>query len=625
MNPSFNPVDSGKQTGTAPVNKVDNPRYQHSQGLNKFDLSYQNLFTARYGEITPFFDLECVGRDRVRLRNSYDLRSYTLSSPLLSSLRLKKSYFQVPLSGIMPNTWQYIFSNPVRGNDVPNDVYCQLPLNILVSSLGSALGSADISDRQFLLILCLLSCILSKGSLLNQLGYKINFDFDERFESAFSDASNELNPTSVQLTLPNGDTYRAVDLPSFRTLFYLLIQYPSSAISTTSSFTLFRNALASGINLVPWNMLLPTLNVSKLVAYHFVTSQFYSNDSVDPLYNSELWLANQKALLFDSLDAASTSVSRFFLLNGTRVEYDVFSAHYLNRLCESDFVVSGDLNILYFFLNLFSFDNSLRYGDYFTGARTQPLAVGNTVIDVSGSSVSVVDVNKSLHIQRFLNACNRVGNNIYNYVKGIFGYELPKDYHQPNFIASETDYIGGQEVENTAQEQGNIVTNLRSQKSNYEFEVEIDNPCILLGLMSFECTPAYPFTISRDFLHFDRYDYFNVMMQGVGDQQIYLSEFNSSAGAGNDHFGYQTRYAEYKHRYNVCSGGFVLNLPSWGFVREDKAKSLSVVSIHSQANEFDRFYSSLSYLSMAGYFHFIVSIVNNCEALRPMDMYPSLV
>ena len=79
-------------------------------------MSYQNLLTARYGEITPFFVFDAIGRDRVNLSSSHEVRTTTLQSPMMSSLRMRKTYASMPYSGILPNTWQYIFTNPKKGD-----------------------------------------------------------------------------------------------------------------------------------------------------------------------------------------------------------------------------------------------------------------------------------------------------------------------------------------------------------------------------------------------------------------------------------------------------------------------------------------------------------------------------
>lgn len=636
MNPSNSSVDSGRQAGTAPVNVIDNPKFVNHQGLNQFDLSQQVLFTARYGEVTPFFNMECVGRDRVRLRNSFDLRSYTLKSPLLSSLRMKKSYFQVPLSAILPNTWQYLFTNPLKGNDIPDNAQCRFNLNIFLESLSVTPGdsgsmSSSIQLEYYLKSCVVLSCLFSAGGLLFQLGFKNNFGVDKWLEeNLFSDSTLNLFKDKVTLVSPYDYlTIKVTDKPSLRTLFYSLMEYPDSEIQSHVNVPYVGDLISSLHQFLTKIPVLPTsVNISKVVAYQFLYSQFFTNDKIDNVYNSELFLSNQKALAKEVINSVNTNRQWYYLLNGTSVEYDVYSGYFMDMLitAAADSAATVTFNkFLDFWINTFSIRRSLRYGDYFTGARTQPLAVGNTVVNVANSGVSVVDINKSIHIQRFLNACNRVGSNLINYTKGIFGYEPPKDYHQPSFIASETEFIGGQEVENTSDSnQGNVVTNLRSSSSKFEFDVFIDNPCYIIGVITFECTPAYANTINRDFFHFNRFEYFNPMLQNIGDQPISMREFNSS-GLDDLVFGYQSRYAEYKHRYSECNGGFVFNLPSWAFIKSDDARSISEFLIRSRPDEFDRFYSSLTYCSPAGYYHFIISIVNNVDALRPMEVTPSLL
>ncbi len=636
MNPSNSSIDSGRQAGTAPVNVIDNPKFVNHQGLNQFDLSQQVLFTARYGEVTPFFNMECVGRDRVRLRNSFDLRSYTLKSPLLSSLRMKKSYFQVPLSAILPNTWQYLFTNPLKGNDIPDNAQCRFNIKALIESFSTApsdLSSSEpsVAFEYYLKLCAVCSCLFSSGGLLFQLGYKNIFGFDQWLEdNIFSDSF--VNNIVDKVTFVSPYDYMTItvkDKVSFRTLFYTLMEYPDCEINTTIPINSIVNLVGNlGQYLSKFTSLPTAINISKVVAYQFLYSQFFTNDKIDNVYNSELFLSNQKAIAKEIINSVQQNRQWNYLLNGTYVEYDVYSGYFMDMLTtaasESGNTITFNKS-LDFWINTFSLRRSLRYGDYFTGARTQPLAVGNTVVNVANSGVSVVDINKSIHIQRFLNACNRVGSNLINYTKGIFGYEPPKDYHQPSFIASETEFIGGQEIENTSNtNQGNVVTNLRSSSSKFEFDVFIDNPCYIIGVVTFECTPAYANTINRDFFHFNRYEYFNPMLQNIGDQPITMREFNSS-GLDDSIFGYQSRYAEYKHRYSECNGGFTFNLPSWAFIKSEDARSISEFLIRSRPDEFDRFYSSLSYCSPAGYYHFIISIVNNVDALRPMEVTPSLL
>lgn len=658
LNPSNSKPDSGQVAGTAPSNVLNNPIAYNNQGSNTFDLSYLNPLTARYGEVTPFFHMEGLGRDRILLKSSHDLRSYTLSSPLMTSVIMRKSYFQMPLAGIMPNTWQYIFTNPTKGDDIPDDALSFFNLETLRTSLSTFVkaysngaSDNDTFDNVHFKALLLLYLLTSKGSLLDYLGVQYHPYSDSidgtivGIDTAIEDLINTLPADlSISYSVDNWGVEGSNDLvilhcdgtlSSKRSLFYAMLEHPdytSTTIGVKSSVTSFisfltsfetRNANSFALDL--------EVNPFRLAAYQMICSQFFSNDKVDGIYNSELWLSNMKSLVYSAIPL---NIAKTFILNGVPVYYDVLSNHFLSKMSQ-DSRLANPLT-LYFWFNLLTFRRSLRYGDYFTGARPKPLAVGDVNIDVNGSAfnsltVNAVDVNRNLWIQRFLNAANRVGSNLVNYTKGIFGYEPPKDYHQPNYIASESTRIGGNEIDNTSgvagadgvTTQGIVNVNLRSSGSDVSFDIFIDNPCIILGLVTFEAVPCYSSCIEKIATHKDRYDMFNPYMQHIGDQQILTQEFNSHHKK-NMVFGYACRYAEYKYRYSMQHGGFNTNLPSWSFDGRFDSTSINEDVIRSKPADFDKFYKSLQYASLPNYFHFIISFANSVQANRAMQFFPDL-
>lgn len=663
LNPSYSKPDSGQVAGTAPSNVLNNPGAFNNQGSNTFDLSYLNPLTARYGEVTPFFHMEGLGRDRILLKSSHDLRSYTLSSPLMTSVIMRKSYFQMPLAGIMPKTWQYIFTNPTKGDDIPDDALSFFNLETLRQNLVSFITSyeaqaGDKFDNIHFKAILVLYLLVSKGSLLDYLGVQyhpyskpISLDdqtFPYGFDSVIDNMVVNLPPLSISFNVDtwgvegsNGVVTISVphngSLEDKRNFFYSLLEHPDYVSNDTSGsfkqfYDVFKLFLSTYESTYPNDFALDLeVNPFRLAAYQMVCSQFFSNDKVDGIYNSELWLSNMKSLVYSVIP---TTTEKSFTLNGVPVFYDVLSNHYLSILSQKDRLVN--VNALYFWFNLLSYRRSLRYGDYFTGARPKPLAVGDVNIDVNGSAlnsltVNAVDVNRNLWIQRFLNAANRVGSNLVNYTKGIFGYEPPKDYHQPNYIASESTRIGGNEIDNTSgvagsdgvTTQGTVNVNLRSSGSDVAFDIYIDNPCIILGLVSFEAVPCYSACIEKIATHKDRYDMFNPYMQHIGDQQILTQEFNSQHKK-NMVFGYACRYAEYKYRYSMQHGGFNTNLPSWSFDGRFDSTSINEDVIRSKPADFDKFYKSLQYASLPNYFHFIISFANSVQANRAMQFFPDL-
>lgn len=60
-------------------------------------LGYQFFTTNRFGEISPFFWMENIDGDKkLHLNSASKVDSYTLKSPLMQDIKLKKDLFYVP-------------------------------------------------------------------------------------------------------------------------------------------------------------------------------------------------------------------------------------------------------------------------------------------------------------------------------------------------------------------------------------------------------------------------------------------------------------------------------------------------------------------------------------------------
>lgn len=191
MNPINSSAHDGVTANTTPSNPINDPGVTNRQGLNTFDLTAQNALTARYGEITPFFYSVGVPDDRTTLQPSHMLRTYTFGSPLLSTMRMHVQNFSVPLSAIMPNTWDLIYKNPVRGDDVPDDALCGVNLYTLQTHLAQCLfnlhasiTALDTVDKKFAAALKALPYMMlyynafSVGGLFHYLGISANYEDD---------------------------------------------------------------------------------------------------------------------------------------------------------------------------------------------------------------------------------------------------------------------------------------------------------------------------------------------------------------------------------------------------------------------------------------------------------------
>ena len=109
-------------TGAVSGNTQNTPTANVPRTRSTFKLEYHLFDTHRFGEYHPHYVEEGVKEDILPIRSSHNIISYTLKSPLMQNITLKKDYFNVPMECILPLNWEKFFDNPVRGDDVAIDV-----------------------------------------------------------------------------------------------------------------------------------------------------------------------------------------------------------------------------------------------------------------------------------------------------------------------------------------------------------------------------------------------------------------------------------------------------------------------------------------------------------------------
>lgn len=646
---------------------------------SKFDLSYHHFLTPSYGRITPFLKIEGVSGDDLTIRTNSKIRSYTLKSPLLSDVYMQKDYFAVPMECILPQNWNKIFTNPVIGDDVvANDCNCLINpslinfsdmINLAFSSFEKGAGWLPHKGLNALFI-C--EKFLSKGSLFSLMGINLwsclqiqnstitdaplnvdlqiadNSDFDDiedlilgwlrayclsntnPITCKYIELDSSLGPGFAEKTKsfsPSyvGDTTYFEDFLDFAREHYLT-NFEKSGVTSEYSFSKGNVAYA------PINM---NLNISSIVAYQIVCAHYFTNDRIDYIYSAELYRQMMRSFCWEY-------DSRKFSYNGVPTFYDELSAKWINDAMSTANLLASSSSLhfyksWYYIYNLLSFNNSLRFSDYFTGARLTPLAVGNTDISVNANVVSVIDVTRNIQIQRFLNLVNKTGRKVEEYGAKLFGTYVKPDFHNPSYLGKVRDKVVSYETENTSDAQQtksvSVTSSFNQTSSNFAFEFHCDRPSIIIGVCSFDIPRVYSRIIERDALHYDRFDYFNPFMQFIGDQEVKRIEISPSVGSNwNEPWGYQSRYAEYKTRLPICSGGFSKQnvLPSWQFVADsdmntEYAQNIDPSYIRSRRSELDKFYLSLTGESPATRFHFIVDMHNNIDAKRNMVANPNIL
>lgn len=377
------------------------------------------------------------------------------------------------------------------------------------------------------------------------------------------------------------------------------------------------------------------VNIAKVLAYQLSVAQYFTNDAVDNIFTSELYMQNLRASMYPTREGSITSTEPVFTYNGVSTEYDYISyGGFYYSLLSSDNAtgivarqqVVGSL--------LFLMRRSLRFGDKFATTRPRMLAVGQLEINVTDGAVSPIDVTINLLAQRYLNAANHIGSGFLPYYASMFGV-VPSDTGViPRFLAHRKIVLQSQITNNTAENQGYQTTNLVGYSDNNAFDVFIDDFGFIISVMSFDVLPVYTSGIDDCYYFFDRFDYFNPMMQNIGDQPLFVSELSGNPNDLTRIFGYLMRNSEYKYKVSRAHGafvndlpGFLMKYPTWEFVDPNDQNNLRISPefIRDKAMYLDQLIPQTTGYSPAQYYHFAVACVNQVHSARKIQRTPSVL
>lgn len=377
------------------------------------------------------------------------------------------------------------------------------------------------------------------------------------------------------------------------------------------------------------------INIGKILAYQQIVSQYYTNDKIDNIFSSELFMQLLRGVMYPSKDG-SFSREPIFDYNGVATEYDYISAGgFFQSLISNE--ITGKCNRQFVWMTLMLLlRRSLRYGDYFSTARVEMLAVSDQLnIATTGSMVSPIDITKGLLMQRYLNAANYIGQGFLSYMASEYGVKPSDTGVVPRFISHRKVELQNHITNNTANDQGAQTTNLVGYTDSNAFDVFIDDFGYLITLMSYDVLPVYKSGIENTYYIADRFDYFNPMLQGIGDQAIRSSELMGNPSLYNDGFGWTMRNAEYKYKISkahgaFCNGlnGFMLSYPIQAYrtsLSGNLELNIDPNFIRDKAIYIDPVITHATGTSPANYYHFIVACVNEVKAARKIQATPGVL
>lgn len=389
---------SDQSSGFVAGNKQNEAGGASLRNRSRFPLSMSFFNTERFAEYVPFMTVEGVPNDRLTFTSAHDERTYTMKAPLMQSVLKKKDYFWVPMQAILPLNWEKFFTNPVIGEDVPDDVGTgvsqfwnmieKLFFNSFTTLRGYWVSSlTSVSNdmlRDLFRFIVFFEYFYSGGSLLTCLGISGNAychvdrvnersTFDDFFDAVVNVVVSNLSYFQVSIggvvytvnTQDKRDGYRYTTGAS-STLNLTMREFLESLRDDIASFSVSGLTYATGhsdsdfisdiddligssngdfhfnqvLNSLTGTVAFPVhLNLARLWAYQLVCAHYFSNDHVDFIYSAELY----RQYIFELATRSGTSAinAPFFSVNGLQYQYDALSANVFTNVLTGFGAISG--------------------------------------------------------------------------------------------------------------------------------------------------------------------------------------------------------------------------------------------------------------------------------------------
>lgn len=206
-------------------------------------------------------------------------------------------------------------------------------------------------------------------------------------------------------------------------------------------------------------------------------------------------------------------------------------------------------------------DESRRLRVRATG--TTSLSTPDVFADLSlATGLSINDFRRTFAIQRLLERDARGGTRYTEVLKSHFGVTSPDARMQrPEYIGGGSSTLDVTPVAQTAPDVGSSVGSLGAAVTAvgaHRASFAATEHGYIIGIISVRSELAYQQGIPRMFSRLTRYDFYWPSLAGLGEQAILNKElyFDGDDVRGEQVFGYQERWHEYRQRYSEVTGIF---------------------------------------------------------------------
>lgn len=630
----------------------------HFDRLNDFNLSFDHGTSFDFSKVVPVGHERTVAKDIFDLSASVNVLGNATPNPILSNIRQIVDVYKVPFQAIYKDWEDAIGVYQSKGDQVPTDSRAYFNPATIWSQIYPTEEGLSKFDNLDLMSFCryiiALSSIYGRDSILNNFNIHISRGLVDAvsditvvpsslFYDVISTIYNYLQDEGLSISFSFGDDIIEYAFDGSGNVIYSFSQFVE--LITDSSFaqcgTLFSDlpdeyssSIYEKFGKLEWHGYAGFVNIEPVIAYQMILADKFSNAKVDNVYTPRMYSDALRQIVYQAGLTVLTDSS--FVLNGKKYYYEPYSEYVFNRVCSSFLTIVSDnifVNKCNYLLSIFGYGRPLRYGDYFTASRLEPLSPGSTRVTVQGGEVDAVDINKKEWLYSFLYNLHLSTSEFKDYIRGIFGSKIEPSRSDIIRLVRKEKYLGKESVENTGTSQFEYVGSgklpmssiLRGGASDASLMYHNDESCLLITLVWHDAKIFRSNTVAKDSQIRSVLDEYIPELEFTGDQRILGSELDGSRNISNV-FGWNQHFAEYKLKTSYVSGAFLddyangMLLTDSGYTSNNGPLELSSTFIRQSVMDYDRFFGSTRFGLQSVHAYAVVNF--NTLAKRPMYINP---
>lgn len=250
---------------------------------------------------------------------------------------------------------------------------------------------------------------------------------------------------------------------------------------------------------------------------------------------------------------------------------------------------------------------------------------------IDSTSVTINELRKATALQRWLEKSARGGSRYAEQLLSFWGVRSSDARLQrPEYLGGGKSNLQISEVLSTVPTaisatdplgpQGNMAGHGISMGKSNSFTKSFEEHGYIIGIMSILPRTGYQQGIEKHWLKFDKFDFPWPQFAQLGEQEIIDSElYHDYTGvdqSGEETFGYQSRYAEYKFKQNTTHGDMRGNLDFWHLNRIFTAKP-NLNTFFVEADPDTRIWPA----ELPSEDHFYIQLYNKVKVLRALPYF----